>query len=111
MSDLISKKAVIQDIEDLLESPYAHSQFGEVSKEVGFIVRKDMAGTIIDLCIKRAEIAYDVDKVVEGLELENKRLKTLKNNCIALSDHEVCAVENKAYGYAIKLVNRGGKDE
>ena len=55
--------------------------------------------------------AYDVEKVVEGLELENKRLKTLKNNCIALCDHEVIGIENKAYDYAIKIVRNGGKDE
>lgn len=67
MGDLISRKAVIQDIKDLLKSPYVHSQFGEVSKEVGFIVRKQMAETIIDLCVKRAENTYDVDKVIEQL--------------------------------------------
>lgn len=44
--------------------------------------------------INSQPIAYDVDKVVSELEKENKRLKTLKNNCIALSDHEVCGVEN-----------------
>ena len=53
--------------------------------------------------------AYDVDKVVERLELENKRLKTLKNNCIALCDHEVIGIENKAYDYAIKIVRNCGQ--
>ena len=55
--------------------------------------------------------AYDVEKVVEGLKLENKRLKTLKNNCIALCDHEVIGIENKAYDYAIKIVKGVVKDE
>lgn len=56
-------------------------------------------------------IAYDVDKVMSELEKENERLKTLKNNCIALCDHEVIGIENKAYDYAIKIVRNGGKDE
>ena len=68
MSDLISRKVVIEDIEDLLKSPYAHSQFGEASKEVGFAIRKEMAEIIIDLCVKRAETSYDIDRVVEKLE-------------------------------------------
>lgn len=67
MSDLISRKVVIEDIKDLLKSPYAHSQFGEASKEVGFAIRKEMAEIIIDLCVKRAEKSYDVDKVIEQL--------------------------------------------
>ena len=53
---------------------------------------------------------YDVEKVVAELEEENQRLKKLKNNCIALSDHEVCDIENKAYNFAIKCVRNGGKE-
>lgn len=59
--------------------------------------------------INNQPVAYNVDKVVERLELENKRLKTLKNNCIALCDHEVIGIENKAYDYAIKIVRNGGQ--
>ena len=72
---------------------------------------KGVANYFYDQLIVNQPTAYDVEKVVEGLELENKRLKTLKNNCIALCDHEVIGIENKAYDYAIKIVKRGGKDE
>lgn len=54
--------------------------------------------------------AYDVEKVVEELEEENQRLKKLRNDCIALSDHEVCDIENKAYNFAIKCVRNGWKE-
>ena len=55
-------------------------------------------------------IAYDVEKVVTELEEENQRLKKLRNDCIALSDHEVCDIENKAYNFAIKCVRNGWKE-
>lgn len=65
----------------------------------------DMLRTIID----KFPTAYDVEKVVERLELENKRLKTLRNNCITLGDHEVIGIESRAYNYAIEIVKRGGQ--
>ncbi|HHV09993.1 MAG TPA: hypothetical protein GXX75_06925 [Clostridiales bacterium] len=68
MSDLISRKAVIQDIKDLLKSPYAHSQCGEVSESAGYLIRKEMAETIIDICVKSAKTAYDVNKVMDRME-------------------------------------------
>jgi hypothetical protein len=68
MDDLISRKAAIQEINDLLKSPYAHSQLGETTASQAFHIRKEMAEIIIDLCVKRANCAYDVDKVVEQLE-------------------------------------------
>lgn len=70
-----------------------------------------IANYFYEQLIKNQPTAYDVEKVVEELELENKRLKTLKNNCIALCDHEVIGIENKAYDYAIKIVRNGDKDE
>ena len=44
------------------------------------------------------------EKIIERLEEENSRLKRLRNNCIALSDSEVSAIENKAYNFSIEIV-------
>ena len=49
-----------------------------------------------------------MERIVERLEEENKRLKKLKNGFIALSDHEVCDIENQAYQFAIEIVRKGG---
>ncbi len=95
----------MQDIRDLLKSPYAHSQFGEVSKETGFIVRKEMAETIIDLCIKQAENAYDVDQVIEKLAD-----KILPNEDIDTGEpcyNWVVDMQNELIGECIDIV-RGG---
>ena len=98
MSDLISRKALLKEIIDFCGC-------------VPYLDGKNGRHIYIDEMITQEPTAYDVEKVVERLELENKRLKTLKNNCIALCDHEVIGIENKAYDYAIKIVRNGGKDE
>lgn len=46
------------------------------------------------------------EKILERLEEENRRLKSLRNNCIALSDSEVNAIENKAYNFSIEIVKQ-----
>ena len=93
MNDLISRESVIETL-----------------KQTGIITDNDLGHLVVEE-IERIPIAYDVDKVVRELEKENERLKTLKNNCIALCDHEVIGIENKAYNYAIEIVKRGGKEE
>ena len=61
MSDLISRSALIEEINELLKSPYANQQqFGAERRDAIEIVR--------DLCVKRQPTAYDVDKVIEELE-------------------------------------------
>ena len=45
-------------------------------------------------------------KIIERLEEHNRKLKTMKNQCIALSDREVSDVENHAYNTAIEIVNQ-----
>lgn len=97
MSDLISKKAAIDEINDLLKSPYAHSRLGVISEEDAYYIRKEMAGTIIDLCLKSAEIAYDVDKVV-GQLYGNGVCVGSKSGFILLQK-------------AVSIVKGGGKDE
>lgn len=44
------------------------------------------------------------EKILDRLEEENSRLKTLRNNCIALSDKEVCDIEDKAYNFCKQIV-------
>ena len=99
MSDLISRQAVIKDIHDLLKSPYAHSQLGEANKETAFAIRKHIAETIIDLCVKDAKTAYDVDKVVE--QLEDACCKDVDG-----MELPIIGIED-----AIEIVKGGGKDE
>lgn len=92
MNDLISRKTLLKDVKCMIMCD---------------VKTRDRA---IEL-IENQPTAYDVDKVVSELENEIKRLKTLKNNCIALCDHEVIGIENKTYDYAIKIVRNGGNDE
>ena len=109
MSDLISREAVIKDIKDLLTSPFAHSKYGAVTEIEAYIIRIEMAETIIDLCVKEADTAYDVEKVIEQL----------KEECISIMDkrfpEDKCNMYSKgAQGMflkAEKIVKGGGEDE
>ena len=46
------------------------------------------------------------EKLIDRLEEEKQRLRNLKNNCIALSDHEVIAIEEGAYNFCKNIVNK-----
>ncbi len=46
-----------------------------------------------------------VNKLIGRLEEEKQRLRNLKNNCVALSDHEVIAIEEGAYNFCKNIVN------
>jgi hypothetical protein len=50
-SDIASKQKIIEDIKGLLKSPYAHSQFGAITADEAYRIRKDMAECIIDVCV------------------------------------------------------------
>ena len=39
------------------------------------------------------------DWLREQMQEEPKRLRKMKNQCISLTDSEVCAIEEKAYGF------------
>ena len=89
MSDLISRSELIEEINELLQSPYAnHQQFGKERREAIEIVR--------DLCVKQQSTAYDIDKVVEELEMEMK----------ASSGYSAERVS--AFSRAIEIVKQGG---
>lgn len=104
MSDLISRKAAIDEINDLLKSPYAHSRLGAISEEDACYIRKEMAGTIIDLCLKAAKTVYDVDKVVEKLDKASDHYEC--ENAPNGADSQMVFLEE-----AIDIVRGGGIDE
>ena len=52
--------------------------------------------------------AYSVDKVVKKLEKKKEEVQRMRNTCVALSDLEVCDIENVTYERAIEIVKHGG---
>ena len=58
--------------------------------------------------ISEQPTAYDIDKVVEELEQKKEEVQRMRNTCVALSDLEVCDIENVTYERAIEIVKQGG---
>ena len=54
--------------------------------------------------------AYDVDKVIDELEKRKEEVQRMKNTCVALSDLEVCDIENVTYKRAIEIIKQGTID-
>ena len=92
MSDLISRSKVISVLEQLEE----HSMSGKM----------DISNAIY--LLKKQPTAYDVDKVVEELGQKKEEVQRMRNTCVALSDLEVCDIENVTYKRAIEIVKHGG---
>ena len=61
---------------------------------------------IAEMFLKAFDESAPMANIVEKLEEEKQRLKGLKNDCIALSDSEVIAIEEKAYNFAINIVKQ-----
>ena len=107
MSDLISRSALIEEINNLLKSPYANFE-EPFSKNKS---RKDGIETVLQVCVGKAPMAYDVEKVVA--ELEKVRMNyflTIANTRSEKLDFayaNVCTALDKA----IDIVKRGGVDE
>ena len=95
MSDLISRSKAISILKQLNE----HSLTGKM----------DISNAIYLLEIQ--PIAYDIDKVVEELEKKKEEVQRMRNTCIALSDLEVCDIENVTYKRAIEIVKQGVSDD
>ena len=57
--------------------------------------------------IQNMPTAYDVDKVVDELEKKKEEVQKMRNTCVALSDLEVCDIENVTYERAIEIVKQG----
>ena len=92
MSDLISRSKAISILKQLNE----HSLTGKM----------DISNAIYLLEIQ--PIAYDIDKVVEELGQKKEEVQRMRNTCVALSDLEVCDIENVTYKRAIEIVKQGG---
>ena len=56
--------------------------------------------------IQNMPTAYSVDKVVKKLEKKKEEVQRMRNTCVALSDLEVCDIENVTYERAIEIVKQ-----
>ena len=92
MSDLISRSKVIAVLEQLEE----HSLSGKI----------DISNAIY--LLENQPTAYNIGKVVAELEQKKEEVQRMRNTCVALSDLEVCDIENVTYKRAIEIVKRGG---
>ena len=96
MSDLISRSALIEEIKSLSIVLGGKQIFSDNAKD--FVLRT----------IDEQPTAYDIDKVVEELRQKKEEVQRLRNTCVALSDLEVCDIENVTYKRAIEIVKHGG---
>ena len=92
MSDLISRSKVIAVLEQLEE----HSLSGKM----------DISNVIY--LLENQPTAYNIGKVVEELKQKKEEVQRMRNTCVALSDLEVCDIENVTYKRAIEIVKHGG---
>ena len=90
MSDLISRSELIKEL-----NKYCGNQRYLVSENIREIINNQPN-------------AYSVDKVVEELEQKKEEVQRMRNTCVALSDLEVCDIENVTYERAIEIVKQGG---
>lgn len=92
-NDLISRKAVIKGINELIESPYANSpQFGPE--------RRECMGVVKELCANSLPAAYNMEKVIEQI------------NAATGIDGLVFYVDGRPVIYkekAIELIRQGGQ--
>lgn len=78
-SDLVRRQSVIELIDDLIKSPYANSpQFGAERRECMELVKS--------LCVCRLPTVYDVDKVVERLQVNSMYIKDKIEAFVTLDD-------------------------
>ena len=94
MSDLIRREDVIKLVNQFV--------FG-LCKDQNDEVRR-----IFNKYIEKMPTAYDINNVVEELEQKKEEVQRMRNTCVALSDLEVCDIENVTYKRAIEIVKHGG---
>ena len=92
MSDLISRSKVIAVLEQL--------------EELSLSGKMDISNAIY--LLENQPTAYNIGKVVEELEQKKEEVQRMRNTCVALSDLEVCDIENVTYKRAIEIVKQGG---
>ena len=95
MSRLVDVDALLQDFE-LQNAAYNPHGLWHITGVKSFI--------------ENAPTAYDVAKVIEQLEKKRIEVQKMKSNCIALSDKEVCDIENITYDRAKDIVRKGGAE-
>ena len=95
MSDLISRSALIEEIKSLSIVLGGKHIFSDNAKDS--VLRT----------IDEQPTAYDIDKVVEELGQKKEEVQRMRNTCVALSDLEVCDIENVTYKRAIEIVKQG----
>ena len=91
MSDLISRSKVIAVLEQL--------------EELSLSGKMDISNAIY--LLENQPTAYNIGKVVEELEQKKEEVQRMRNTCVALSDLEVCDIENVTYKRAIEIVKHG----
>ena len=102
MSDLISRSELIEEINELLQSPYANQQqFGKERREAIEIVR--------DLCVKQQSTAYDIDKIVE--ELKENASRYTKKYLTSYGNNGYRDVKAISVNRAIEIVKQGGASD
>ena len=94
MNDLIRREDVIKLVNQFV--------FG-LCKEQNDEVRRTF-----NKYIEKMPTAYDIDKVIAELEQKKEEVQRMRNTCVALSDLEVCDIENVTYKRAIEIVKQGG---
>ena len=94
MSDLISREDVIKLVNQFV--------FG-LCKDQNDEVRRTF-----NKYIEKMPTAYNISKVVAELEQKKEEVQRMRNTCVALSDLEVCDIENVTYKRAIEIVKHGG---
>ena len=100
MSDLIRRKKICDYIKGEI-NPYG-KPFEGTAYELGLKIMR---------YIDAMDSDYDVEKVVEELEQKKEEVQRMRNTCVALSDLEVCDIENVTYERAIEIVKAGVKNE
>ena len=94
MSDLIRREDVIKLVNQFV--------FG-LCKDQNDEVRRTF-----NKYIEKIPTAYNIGKVVAELEQKKEEVQRMRNTCVALSDLEVCDIENVTYKRAIEIVKHGG---
>ena len=69
------------------------------------------ADNIASFCDEIYSAIPNLDKVVAELEQKKEEVQRMRNTCVALSDLEVCDIENVTYERAIEIVKQGGVAE
>ena len=111
MSDLISRseyKSKLVKALDVLNKEYREALLNEDNDLILAIQNQQSAYMIALRLLDNEPIAYDIDKIVEELEQKKEEVQRMRNTCVALSDLEVCDIENVTYERAIEIVKHGG---